>query len=192
MTLSIFYSLASKNSTQTLAIATLLMQFMTWMAYAIDGFANAGESLVGKYFGAKDSKNFYKAVWYSVRYGAVFALIFSIIYLIFTKELLELFTSDDFVIEKTLEYKSFLVISPMISFLAFIFDGIMIGMTEVRVLRDSVLVGFLTFLGSFYILKEYNYEFWLMATFLLFFFVRGVYQLVWFLLKRREVWQRAG
>ena len=179
-TLSIFYSLASKNSTETLAIATILMQFMTWMAYAIDGFANAGESLVGKYFGAKDRENFFKAVRYSVWYGFFLALIFSLVYLLFARELLELFTSDSLVIEKTLEYKFFLVIFPIISFLAFIFDGIMIGMTEVKVLRDSVLVGFITFLGSFYILKSYNYEFWLMATFGLFFLVRGLYQLIWF------------
>jgi MATE family multidrug resistance protein len=179
-TLSIFYSLASKNSTETLAIATILMQFMTWMAYAIDGFANAGESLVGKYFGAKDRENFFKAVWYSVGYGFFLALIFSLVYLLFARELLGLFTSDSLVIEKTLEYKTFLVIFPIVSFLAFIFDGIMIGMTEVKVLRDSVLVGFISFLGSFYILKSYDYEFWLMATFGLFFLVRGLYQLIWF------------
>jgi MATE family multidrug resistance protein len=179
-TLSIFYSLASKNSTETLAIATILMQFMTWMAYAIDGFANAGESLVGKYFGAKDRENFFKAVLYSVGYGFFLALIFSMVYLLFARELLELFTSDSLVIEKTLEYKLFLVIFPIVSFLAFIFDGIMIGMTEVKVLRDSVLVGFISFLGSFYILKSYDYEFWLMATFGLFFLVRGLYQLIWF------------
>ena len=179
-TLSIFYSLASKNSTETLAIATIFMQFMTWMAYAIDGFANAGESLVGKYFGAKDRENFFKAVWYSVGYGFFLALIFSLVYHLFARELLGLFTSDGLVIEKTLEYKLFLVMFPIISFLAFIFDGIMIGMTEVKVLRDSVLVGFITFLGSFYILKSYDYEFWLMATFGLFFLVRGLYQLIWF------------
>jgi len=179
-TLSIFYSLASKNSTETLAIATILMQFMTWMAYAIDGFANAGESLVGKYFGAKDRENFFKAVMYSIGYGFFLALIFSLVYLLFARELLGLFTSDSLIIEKTLEYKLFLVIFPIISFLAFIFDGIMIGMTEVKVLRDSVLVGFISFLGSFYILKSYDYEFWLMATFGLFFLVRGLYQLIWF------------
>ena len=179
-TLSIFYSLASKNSTETLAIATILMQFMTWMAYAIDGFANAGESLVGKYFGAKDRENFFKAVRYSIGYGFFLALIFSLVYLLFARELLGLFTSDSLIIEKTLEYKLFLVIFPIISFLAFIFDGIMIGMTEVKVLRDSVLVGFISFLGSFYILKSYDYEFWLMATFGLFFLVRGLYQLIWF------------
>ena len=151
----------------------MFMQFLTWSAYGIDGFANASESLVGKYFGAKDFKNMKKVINYSLAYGFVVALIFSIVYLLFLKELAYLFVSDKQVIKMVENYKWYFILVPIFGFLSFIYDGIMVGLTESKVLRDSVLVGFLVFLGLYYL------DFGLFFSFSLFFLLRGIYQMFW-------------
>ena len=179
--LSLFYSFSSAHSQTTLAVATIMMGFMTWMAYAIDGFANATESLVGRYFGAKESENLYRAIKLSLFYGFVGSLLFGLVYLIFTKELGEIFTTDGQTIKKLLEYRWLLFLFPLISFMAFIFDGVFVGMTKTKVLRDSVLLGAVGFVTVFYSLKSFDYEFWLFSSFLLFFAIRGVYLVGWFL-----------
>jgi len=178
--LSIFYSLAAKNSSLTLAVATVVMQFMAWMAYAIDGFANASESLVGKYYGMQNRQKMFKAIKLSMLYGFYLSLFFGIFYLSFVKELTSFFTSDISVIKEMKELRWYLFIVPVVSFTAFIFDGIYVGMTKTKVLRDSVLIGSIGFLGIFYLFKDFDYEFWLFSSFLLFFAIRGLYEIGWF------------
>ncbi len=173
LALNIFYSFASKEGSLVLAVATVFMQFLTWSAYGIDGFANASESLVGKYFGAKDFANMRKAINYSLGYGLLVALVFSIIYALFLKELVYLFVNDKQVINLVESYKWYFTLVPIFGFLSFIYDGIMVGLTESKVLRDSVLVGFLMFLGLYYL------GFGLFFSFCVFFIIRGVYQIIW-------------
>ncbi len=173
LALNIFYSFASKEGSLVLAVATVFMQFLTWSAYGIDGFANASESLVGKYFGAKDFANMRKAINYSLGYGLLVALVFSIIYALFLKELVYLFVNDKQVINLVESYKWYFTLVPIFGFLSFIYDGIMVGLTESKVLRDSVLVGFLMFLGLYYL------GFGLFFSFCVFFIIRGVYQMIW-------------
>jgi len=76
---------------------------------------------------------------------------------------------------------------PIISFTAFIFDGIYVGMTKTKVLRDSVLIGSIGFLGVFYLFKDFDYEFWLFSSFLLFFAIRGLYEIGWFLKWQKDL-----
>ncbi len=173
LSLNIFYSLASKEGSLVLAVATVFMQFLTWSAYGIDGFANASESLVGKYFGARDFKSMKKAINLSLIYGFVVALIFSIIYFLFLKQISYIFVSDLKVIEMVDEYKWYFVLVPILGFMSYIYDGILVGLTMSKVLRDSVLVGFLVFLGFYYL------GFGLFFSFCLFFLSRGIYQMIW-------------
>ncbi len=173
LSLNIFYSLASKEGSLVLAVATIFMQFLTWSAYGIDGFANASESLVGKYFGARDFKSMKKAIKLSLVYGFVVASIFSIVYFLFLKEVATLFVSDINVINMVEKYRWYFVFVPIFGFMSYIYDGILVGLTKSKVLRDSVLAGFLLFLGLYY------FGFGLFFSFCIFFITRGVYQMVW-------------
>ncbi len=173
LSLNIFYSLASKEGSLVLAVATIFMQFLTWSAYGIDGFANASESLVGKYFGARDFKSMKKAIKLSLVYGFVVASIFSIVYFLFLKEVATLFVSDINVINMVEKYRWYFVFVPIFGFMSYIYDGILVGLTKSKVLRDSVLAGFLLFLGLYY------FGFGLFFSFCIFFIIRGVYQMVW-------------
>jgi len=181
LSLATLYSFASSNSKESLILVTIVLQFITWSSYAIDGFANAAESLVGRYYGARDRINFYKSIRYSFYYGGGFAVVISFLYLFFLEEFIQIFTSDMIAVQKVQEYKMFVVFTPLISFATFIWDGVLVGMTKTKVLRNSVILATATFLGVFYITKDFNYEFWLLFSFMLFFVVRWLYQSIWFL-----------
>ncbi len=171
--LNIFYSFASKEGSLVLAVATVFMQFLTWSAYGIDGFANASESLVGKYFGAREFIKMQKVIKLSLIYGFVIALIFSIIYFLFLEEIASLFVTDVKVVEMVEKFKWYFILVPILGFMSYIYDGILVGLTRSKVLRDAVIVGFVLFLSFYYL------GFGLFFSFCLFFLARGVYQMMW-------------
>ncbi|MEL6926676.1 MAG: MATE family efflux transporter, partial [Bacteroidota bacterium] len=57
-----FYSQSAGFDELTLAVNVILLQFLNWMSYGVDGFAFASESLVGKYHGASDAKGMNRAI----------------------------------------------------------------------------------------------------------------------------------
>jgi len=179
--LSLYYSFASLDGTLALAVATVFMQFLTWSAYGIDGFANASESLVGKYFGARQIEKVKEVVRLSLLYGFGVGVVFSFVYYFYIEDIARLFTSDSEVIKAVLQKKNFFVFIPIFGFISYIFDGILVGLTKSKVLRDSVLFGFILFLGCYYL------GFGLLFSFVLFFVARGVYEMTWFF-KRSGIW----
>ena len=174
--LAFFYSQAAKNSEETLAIMILLLQFMIWMSFALDGFANAAESLVGRYYGAKDWEGFYKAIAYSFYWGGGFALVFSLVYLFFGRNLLELYTNQTHLIDQAMSYMWLVALLPLLAFGAFIWDGVFVGMTASKSMRDAVLVSMALFLGVFYLTREIDYTWSLWGSFVLFFVFRTLIQ----------------
>ncbi len=183
--LAFFYSQAAKGGEHTLSVMILLLQFLIWTSFAIDGFANAAESLVGKYYGAKDRRSFNEAVKNSLGWGAFLAFIFTIFYSLFGKYILGLFTDDAKVLQEASKLLALAAILPLISFAAFIYDGIFIGMTAVKAMRNAVLSATAIYLVSFYLLKRFlplDLALWL--SFLGFFLYRGVLQ--WFFFHQKS------
>jgi MATE family multidrug resistance protein len=174
--LAFFYSQSAKNSQETLAVMILLLQFLIWFSFAVDGFANATESLVGKYYGAKDWDNFDKAIRYNFYWGGGFALMFSLIYFFGGEFILSIYTNQTNLIQKSLPFMPLVALLPLLSFAAFIYDGIFIGMTASKSMRDAVIISMVLFLAIFYLFREVNYEWALWGSFVMFFIFRGVIQ----------------
>ncbi len=185
--LAFFYSQAAKVGDETLSVMILLLQFLIWMSFGVDGFANAAESLVGRYYGARDWENFDKAVRYSLIWGGTVALGYSLLYLFGAEQIIKLYTNKKQLIEDTLPYVSYLVVLPIISFGAFIWDGVYIGMTASKSMRNVVLIASIIFAAIFYLFKDINYTMALWGGFMLFFFVRSVFQTWLFYKKGREL-----
>ncbi len=183
--LAFFYSQAAKHSEETLSVMVLLLQFMIWMAFALDGFANAAESLVGRYYGAKNWTMFNKAILYSFYWGGGFAILFFLLYYFEAENLLKLYTNDTDLITKTLPYMWLVALLPLLSVAAFIWDGVFIGMTAAKSLRDAVLISTFLFIAIFYLTKEINYSWSLWISFVLFFLFRGLLQ-SWMFFQKRE------
>lgn len=174
------YSQAAKIGGDKLAIMVLLLQFIIWFAYSLDGFANAAESLVGKYYGAKDWSNFNKAIKYSLLWSFGLSVIYCLIYYYFAETILHLFTTQKNLLKNTIVFMPYIVIMPLFSFLAFIWDGIYIGMTATKAMRNSVLLSLLLYIGGFYLSKDYNFLYALWINFILFLLYRGLIQSILF------------
>lgn len=148
-----FYRESSIAGALALAANAILLQFVNWMSYGIDGFAYAAESMVGKYKGARDSQNLNLSVGLSFFWGLILALSYAVFYFLFYDELLHLFSSDNEVIAFALRYKFWMVIFPLIAFACYIWDGVFIGLLAIREMRDSMIIALIIFLGLYHSLE---------------------------------------
>ncbi|WP_319590904.1 MATE family efflux transporter [uncultured Draconibacterium sp.] len=164
---------ASINDT-ILAVNSILLQFLMFFSFFIDGFAFAGEALVGKFIGAKQIDNLKKVVKLLLYWGLGLAAIFTVLYLSGTNFILKLLTSQEKVIESAQKFLFWVVLIPVASVGSFIWDGIYIGATSSRAMRNSLLVStFLVFAPVYYFLNPVwnNHALWMGM--LLFMFSRG-------------------
>jgi len=169
---------ASINNT-ILAVNSILIQLLLFFSFFIDGFAFAGEALVGKFVGAKEIKNLKKVVKLLFYWGAGLALIFTIIYLPGVKIILKLLTSQTDVIQIAQPFLFWVILVPIASFASFIWDGIYIGATASKAMRNTLLGStFLVFAPVYYFLNPSleNHALWLGM--ILFMFSRGVFQTI--------------
>ena len=103
-----------------LSANTQLMQFFTLFTYCMDGFAYAGESLVGKYVGARNRGMMRKAIRHLFAWGFALSIVFVAVYALFGEGLLHLFTDDGSVVAFARRYYVWVLLIPLISFPAFL------------------------------------------------------------------------
>ena len=167
----------------TLAVNSILLQFVSWISYGIDGFAYASESLVGRYAGAKDKSNLRKAINLSFVWAFGLAIVYSLTFYVFEVELLQLFTNQQNVIDAAQNYMIWIVLFPIIATSGYIWDGIFIGLTASKAMRNTMILAFMLFMIVFYI-ADYQLatmtNFWLWLTFSLFIFIRGIIQTIYY------------
>ena len=165
ITFGMFYRYSSQGGPLVLAVNTILLQFVNWMSYGIDGFAYASESLVGKYVGAADRTRTLRAVRLSFGWGAALAVLFAAAYALFPGPLLRLFTNQADVIAAAGPYLPWLIAFPLLGFASYIWDGVYIGLTASRAMRNSMLVAFGLFLLVFFTSRSLgNHGLWLALT----------------------------
>lgn len=173
---SFFTTQSAKIGDTVLAVNTLLMQFLMFFSFLADGFAYAGEALVGKYIGAKDRNGLRLSVKWLFVWGIGIACLFTAVYFFAGENILYLLTDNPDIISNAAPYLIFIVVLPVSGFAAYIWDGIFIGATASKAMRNSMLVAaFFVFLPVYYFLFPYigNHSLWLAM--ILFMFTRGVY-----------------
>ena len=150
-----FITAASSHiSDQILAVDALLLQFFTLFSYIMDGFAYAGESLVGRHIGARQSRHLKLAVRLLIFWGLALTVVFTGIYAAFGNQFLHIFTDQQDVIAATADYMVWVLVIPICGFAAFLFDGIFIGATATRTMRNAMFVATATFFLIYYGLKS--------------------------------------
>jgi MATE family multidrug resistance protein len=128
-----------------LAVSSIIMKLLMVFSYFTDGFAYAGEALAGRYIGAKDEPMLRQTVRWTFGWSMAVALIFMGIYHFAGVPVLKVMTSDAAVMEATLGYMPWLLLMPVMGCAAFTWDGIYIGATASKAIRNSMiwaLVGF--------------------------------------------------
>ena len=146
-----FYSQSSDMGEIALAANVVLLQFLNWMSFGVDGFAYATESLVGRYKGAKNTALLSKTVQYSLFWGMGLAVIYSLIYGVFGESILHIFTNQEEVIEYATPLLFWVILLPIIGTPSYIWDGVFIGLTATRSMRNTMLIAFVLFLLVYYL-----------------------------------------
>lgn len=169
-----FTSAGSTQGEVTLAANTLLMQFFIIFSYFMDGFAYAGEALGGRYFGAHDRLNFQRVTRCLFAWGGVLSVLFFFIYFLSGTSLLHLLTDNSQVIDHAQQYLPIVYFIPLISFAAFLFDGLYIGTTATRYMLISMFCASAAFFVLINVCTLSNTLLWL--AFLVYLGGRGLMQ----------------
>lgn len=147
---------------ELLAVNTLLMQLFMLFSYFMDGFAYAAEALSGKFVGARQRGNLELLIRCLLRWGAVLALACVVIYFFCGQRILWLLTDVPSVIEAAVPYLPWAVGVPVCGFMAFLFDGVYIGATATRSMRNIMVVATALFFALYYSLTYFfgNHGLW--------------------------------
>lgn len=163
-TLSYFTVISAEFGDVLLAANTILLQLWIIISYGIDGFAFAAESLVGRYMGSKDSAKLKEAVKVSFIWGVSIGALFTVVYFLFGEIILQVFTNNSEILAAASAFMMWTIAAPVVSSIAFIWDGVFIGATATKAMRNSMLVStFIVFLPAFYLFDNIlqNHAVWL-------------------------------
>ena len=148
-----FTSLSSMYGDTDLAVCSILMKLFMLVSYFVDGFAYAGEALVGKYIGEAKSlaslpyrlsplASLVRLLFlWSLGVGAIFTMLFAVSYL----PMYRMMTSDTVVLARLTDFTGWLIAMPIVSTLAFMWDGVFTGATAGKQIRNAMIwaaVGF--------------------------------------------------
>lgn len=141
-----FTSLASKYGDVELAVSTIMMKLFMLFSYFVDGFAYAGEALVGKEWGARKHR---MGVGLIVRLLFLWSLgvgvLFTVLFGVWSEECYRAMTNDMVVLTRLADYTGWLVAMPIVSTLAFMWDGVYAGATAGRQIRNAMIYAALGF-----------------------------------------------
>jgi MATE family multidrug resistance protein len=144
---SYFTAMSARQGEVILAANAILLHLQSIMAYGLDGFAHAVEALAGSAYGAGRQRPFRKAVYLTSFWGALVALLAGVTYLLLGAPIINLFTSIDSVVDTALVYLPWMIVAPLISVWSFQLDGIFIGTSHTREMRNAMIVSLLAYLA---------------------------------------------
>ena len=159
-----------------LATMEILIVIFGLSSYTLDAFAHAAESTVGVSIGSKNKKNIYKSIKNTTEFALSFSILIGIVLYITDYYIINLFTDIPVLQDLTIDLWSLVIITPFISMLAFQLDGVFIGATLAKEMRNSMILSSLIFylIIEFIIQDALNLKN-LYSCFLLFLILRGVF-----------------
>jgi len=140
----------------TLAANAVLNNFLMISGFFLDGLANAAEQLCGRAYGARDKSAFAGAVKLVVMWGFGFALAVAACFLLFGPALIDIMTASVDVRRIARDYLPFVIFAPLLGVFAFAYDGIYIGATWARDMRNLMLLSLLIFLAAWFALRSFG------------------------------------
>ncbi len=169
-----FTSRSAAQGEVVLAANAVLEKFIMVAAFFLDGTASAAEQVVGQAIGAKQRAAFRKALRLSVGWGFGLSFGAAIVLWLAGGAVIDLLTTHTEVRETAQAYLFWAVLTPIIGTLAFQMDGVFIGATWSRDMRNSVVISTILFLASYYLLYPIYGNHGLWFSLLVFFGARGL------------------
>jgi MATE family multidrug resistance protein len=151
-----FTAQGARSGDVTLAANAVLNNFLLVNAFFLDGLANAAEQLCGRAYGARDRDGFSTAVRLVLLWGFGFAVAVTVIFALFGSSLIDLMTASEAVRQGARDYLGFVVLAPLLAVFAFGYDGIYIGATWARDMRNLMALSLLIFLGAWLALRPFG------------------------------------
>ena len=175
ISIAFFTNQSAKLGDNILAINMILLQSFYIFSYFTDGFAYAGEALTGRFIGSKDAVSLKKTIKLLLIWGFSISIPFTILYGLFPSTFVKIISNDPNILEQIQPYYVYMIIIPIITFAAFIWDGIYIGATASKAVRNTMIIASIfVFLPAWYILVPSLENHGLWIAFLCFMLTRGI------------------
>jgi len=171
-----FTNQGAQQGDVTLAANMVLLNFITFMAYVLDGFANATEVMTGNAIGCSDKHMLKRSLILNGVWSVWVACLFSLGYFFFGTQIIGLLTNIDAVTTAAVDYQLWVVIAPVIAVWSYLFDGLFVGATLGREMRNTMLAAtFCCYLPAWYLLQGFgNHGLW--AALMILLAARGISQ----------------
>lgn len=158
----------------TLAANQVLLQFLMITAYGMDGFAFAAEALVGQALGARQRENLHRSAALTSFWGLVVALVLSVAFALFGDVIIDVMATSPQVRVTAREFLVYMIFAPSLGWAAWMLDGIFIGATRTRDMRNMMAVSFLVYCGAAMVLVPQFQNHGLWISLLVSFVARGL------------------
>lgn len=158
-----FTSKGASSSDLILATNAVLINLFWFISYALDGFSNSAETLVGQAVGACRKDMYERAVKVTTIMSAVFACVFVLVYALAGDYLVSVLTQLEAVRELASVYLPWIIFMPIIGIWCFELDGIFFGATQTRVMRNMMFISFVFYSAAVFFLPKYfgNHGLWM-------------------------------
>ncbi len=149
-----FTAQGARSGDVALAANAVLNNFLLISAFFLDGLANAAEQLCGRAFGARDRTGFTSATRLVISWGFAFALAVTASYALFGAALIDIMTASEDVRRSARDFLWLVTLAPVLGVFAFAYDGIFIGATWAREMRNLMVLSLLIFLTAWLALRS--------------------------------------
>lgn len=161
-TFAFFTSQGTQYGHAIVASNAVLLNYVTFMSYALDGIAHAAEALTGRSLGKQDIKLFKQTLNTTWFWSTMIACAFSLVYLYFGKNIIDLLTDLPTIRTEAQTYLYWLIFIPFFAFACFLLDGVFIGAVWSKAMRNTMLIAtFCVFLPAWHFSQNYhNHGLW--------------------------------
>jgi len=189
--MAFFTAQGARQGDTVLAANAVLLQFIMLTSYALDGFAHAAESLVGRAYGRRDWREFAATVRATAQFSFWTATVATAAFALAGNYLVAMLTGLAEVRATAASYLPWMIVMPLIAVWSYLFDGVFIGTTAVREMRNSIFIGLAVYLPTWWLSQGLdNHGLWLALT--LFMLTRSVVLIAYYYRYRQRYWRPQG
>lgn len=139
-----------------LAVNSVLNNFLLISAFFLDGLASAAEQVCGRAYGARDRIGFRSAARLTIYWGFAFAIGVSVIYALFGSYMIDVITASEEVRRLARNYLWLVSFAPLLGVFAFTYDGVFIGATWTRDMRNLMILSLIIYFAAWVLLRPFG------------------------------------
>ncbi|WP_429769576.1 MATE family efflux transporter DinF [Vibrio kagoshimensis] len=136
---------------EVVAANAVLMSFLMMISYGMDGFAYAMEAMVGKAMGAKNKHELKQSLVGTFFWSLITCILLTLVFGVMGSNLINMITTIPEVKAEASTYLPWLISMPLVSMWCFLLDGIFVGATKGKDMRNSMFVATCSFFAMFYL-----------------------------------------